>query len=180
MSKQIVAFDVDGTLIDDNDQERTVITELLMLLWALKFEIWVWSGGGQDYAERWVEKLGLGPFVVRVLAKDPALKPHLAIDDAEGADLGLLATLIVQEKKMTAEEKLRESLQWTGGDLGKVIRRLLDPIPDEVIQRMGEVKCQEFDGQHYVSSTVGHALSPSERRVLAMVVVDWLISGGNE
>lgn len=93
--RPVVAFDVDGTLINEVDAPRYDVIQLLLALHALKVEIWVWSGGGQEYAEHWVRRLGLDSYVSRVYAKDPSLPVDLAIDDAEGADLGRVATLVV-------------------------------------------------------------------------------------
>ena len=89
----IVAFDVDGTLIDYNNQPREDIIALYRAFQALGYEMWVWSGGGETYAESWCRRLGIT--ADRVFAKDNKLKPHLAIDDAKDADLGLVTTLVV-------------------------------------------------------------------------------------
>jgi phosphoserine phosphatase len=91
--RPVIAFDVDGTLIDNQDRPRHDIIDLLRAFQRLGCEVWVWSGGGLDYAQRWVERLGLEPD--GVYAKDPRLPVDLAIDDAEGADLGRMATLVV-------------------------------------------------------------------------------------
>jgi len=90
-----VFFDVDGVLIDYNERPRYEAIDLLRAMVACGQNVFVWSGGGKDYAEHWVRKLGLEDLVTAAYAKDPALKPDLAIDDVPGADLGLLGTMIV-------------------------------------------------------------------------------------
>ena len=56
--RPVVAFDVDGTLIDANDQPRPEIISILTSLvpWCT---VVVWSGGGIGYARRWGRKLDL-------------------------------------------------------------------------------------------------------------------------
>jgi hypothetical protein len=94
-----VAFDVDGTLIHDGnpafmgknmsplvDTPRYSIIALFKAFEILGAEMYVWSGGGVDYAERWVEKLGL---TAHVVAKN-SFKPDIAVDDMFSADLGTI------------------------------------------------------------------------------------------
>jgi len=66
---KIVAFDVDGTLIDANDKPRQDIIEILMHHYQEGDKIVVWSGGGVDYARTWVNRLCLGKYVYRILPK---------------------------------------------------------------------------------------------------------------
>ena len=57
-----IAFDVDGTLIvrtADGDVPRYEIIAMLKTLYDLGHFIYVHSGGGVDYAQHWVRKLGL-------------------------------------------------------------------------------------------------------------------------
>jgi hydroxymethylpyrimidine pyrophosphatase-like HAD family hydrolase len=54
-----VAFDVDGTLITNNDTPRYEVIKLLFFFAAHNWDIYIWSGGGIDYANHWAEKLGL-------------------------------------------------------------------------------------------------------------------------
>ena len=67
-----IAFDVDGTLIRKTstnlDIPRYEIIQILFSLYELGHEIYVWSGSGVDYADRWTEKLGLEEMVT-VIAK---------------------------------------------------------------------------------------------------------------
>lgn len=75
-----VCFDVDGTLIKlQDDTPRYEIINLFLTFQRLGYTLYVWSGGGVDYAARWVEKLGLK---VEVIAKG-SLKPDIAIDDED-------------------------------------------------------------------------------------------------
>lgn len=61
--RPVVAFDVDGTLIDKNDQPRDEIISILRGL-APWCTIVVWSGAGIAYARRWGRKLDLPSGVV--------------------------------------------------------------------------------------------------------------------
>lgn len=61
--RPVVAFDVDGTLIDANDQPRDEIISVLRAL-APWCTVVVWSGGGIGYARRWGRKLDLPPSVI--------------------------------------------------------------------------------------------------------------------
>ena len=49
LSSVIVAFDVDGTLLDENDQPRWDVRDVLVAMsgWCT---VVVWSGSGMDYA----------------------------------------------------------------------------------------------------------------------------------
>lgn len=78
-----VAFDVDGTLIHQegplSDTPRYDVVSLFKLLEQFGCEMYIWSGGGVDYAERWRDKLGLKATVV---AKG-SFQPDLAVDDMD-------------------------------------------------------------------------------------------------
>lgn len=54
MKRPIVAFDVDGTLIDQYDAPRYEIVNLFLFLHEhTNCDLVIWSGGGLDYAEHW-------------------------------------------------------------------------------------------------------------------------------
>ncbi len=116
MKKVILAFDVDGTLITNNDPDRVHgvpsndevphVPLINMLMVFSKFKnvrIVVWSGGGKQYAETWGRRLGLDNYVWRYASKlerdDIASRcDHLiAIDDIQDCELGLV-NLIVRNK----------------------------------------------------------------------------------
>lgn len=104
MRKIVIAIDVDGTLITNTgatpDISNIRIVELLKTLASFKnTRIVVWSGGGKEYAERWVRLLGLDDYVWRVESKlnHEAIKPDIAIDDIEDTTIGGI-NLIVHEK----------------------------------------------------------------------------------
>lgn len=113
MKKVVIAFDVDGTLINDRDEQNINIVNLLITLAGFKnVQIIVWSGGGVDYAEMWVRRLGLTKYVKRCYSKnhrkpedqaveqhifEPEIVPDIAIDDIHHCELGRL-NLIVREK----------------------------------------------------------------------------------
>jgi hypothetical protein len=112
-----IAFDVDGTLITnvaadiyqqkrppigqpyDYDTPNRDIVELLVILSRFKnVKIVVWSGGGKQYAQMWVDRLKLNKWVWKVTGKlDGEIKPDIAIDDIHSCELGLV-NLIVRQK----------------------------------------------------------------------------------
>lgn len=55
----MIIFDVDGTLIDRNDEPRPEVLALFRAFVGLGEPVGIWSGGGVDYARRWAEKLEL-------------------------------------------------------------------------------------------------------------------------
>lgn len=61
--RPVVAFDVDGTLIDAEDRPRPEIISILRGL-APWCTVVVWSGGGIGYARQWGRKLDLPPSVI--------------------------------------------------------------------------------------------------------------------
>lgn len=79
--KTTIAFDVDGTLTHQSgtgeDTPRYEVIQLFRTLQAFGCEMYVWSGGGRDYAERWAEKLGLD---AKICTKG-AFTPDIAVDD---------------------------------------------------------------------------------------------------
>lgn len=89
----IVAFDVDGCLyeiVEKNGQKeeraKEEVLTLVRMLKRLGAHIIVWSGGGQSYAEMWVRKLWIGPYVDRATSKpEPKHVPvvDICFDDEE-------------------------------------------------------------------------------------------------
>lgn len=74
-----VAFDVDGTLIDEDDEPRSDILTMLLLL--NKYcKIIVWSGSGVYYAEMWGRRLCL-PDGISYHSKTEDILPDVAFDD---------------------------------------------------------------------------------------------------
>ena len=81
-----VCFDIDGTLRDYSDKPRTEIITLLQAFKAIKnIKVYVWSGGGVEYAQRIVSSMGLE--IDGVIVKG-SVTPDLAIDD-QTVDLGI-------------------------------------------------------------------------------------------
>jgi phosphoserine phosphatase len=78
-----IAFDVDGTLIhqvgEKSDTPRYDIIALFKAFQNLGNDMYVWSGGGMDYAKRWAEKLGLDC----TIAEKGSFKPDICFDDME-------------------------------------------------------------------------------------------------
>ncbi len=94
-AKTRIAFDVDGTLIRktaDGDVPRYEVIQMLRTLHGFGHEMFVWSGGGEDYAEQWARKLGLLPFA-RVIGKSKQYGIDLAFDDQE-ADLAAVTVRV--------------------------------------------------------------------------------------
>lgn len=102
MKKVTIAFDVDGTLrcncTDTCDSGNQRIYDLFTILATFKnIDLYVWSGGGADYARRFADKLGLPVKPSRCISKFDGFKPDIAIDDIQETALGTL-NLIVKEK----------------------------------------------------------------------------------
>ena len=116
MSKVIVAFDIDGTLIKNAGVNRTHgipshddvpivhwINTLQVLSTCKNVRIVVWSGGGKAYAEMWGKRLGLDKYVWYYASKleHPTIKAQcetlIAFDDIQSTQIGDV-NLIVREK----------------------------------------------------------------------------------
>ncbi len=79
----LIAFDVEGTLIDRSGQPRLEVIALLKALSAGNTVI-VWSESGGEFAAGWGRRLGLDPYVWAYRSKDrwvPGLSVDIAIDD---------------------------------------------------------------------------------------------------
>lgn len=122
MKNYIVAFDIDGTLIQNANQEvfeerryiggpykydapNVRVMEFLVLCSKIfkNVKVLVWSAGGKDYATSWVERTGINKYVWRCAGKNEAEELNkeyniIAIDDIHRADLGGIANLIVRMK----------------------------------------------------------------------------------
>lgn len=78
-----IAFDVDGTLIKKTglaDVPRYEIIQLARTFIDLGHTVFIWSGGGEDYAKSWATKLGLYPGA-RILPKSSSYEIDIAFDD---------------------------------------------------------------------------------------------------
>ncbi len=83
-------------MIDERDRPRWEVVEMLKTFSSFPgCRVIVWSGGGKDYAEIWVRRLFLQPFVVECLSKPIGgngimpEKVDLCFDD-EDVSFGLL------------------------------------------------------------------------------------------
>lgn len=83
----LVAFDVDGTLIDEDDEPRSDIVTMLFLL-DKYCKIMVWSGSGVEYARMWGARLCL-PDDVMYASKTENIVPDVAFDDVQTFSKGL-------------------------------------------------------------------------------------------
>lgn len=84
----IVAFDVDNTLVREDESVNWDVVQLMMAFHNLGATVVLWSGGGYDYAERWGRRLGLDPFIDAYLDKDKRFRPDLTVDDGPETDFG--------------------------------------------------------------------------------------------
>ncbi len=82
MTERTIAFDVDGTLIHQvgplENTPRYEILNLYLAFQSLGWKMYVWSGGGVYYAQRWAEKLGLHHATV---VEKGSFQPDIAVDD---------------------------------------------------------------------------------------------------
>lgn len=113
-----IAFDCDGTLLNNTKQEMVANERIRSLLVALasfkNTRIIVWSGGGELYARQVARALAITKYVDGYAGKNPQrnvgitetatrhvfkpdIVPDIAIDDIQDCDLGTL-NLIVREK----------------------------------------------------------------------------------
>jgi len=79
-----VAFDVDGTLIDEaDDAPRDDIIRLLKAHYERGDNVYVWSGGGMGYARDWAQRLGLAAYVTDYIRKQVTPGMDIAYDDLD-------------------------------------------------------------------------------------------------
>lgn len=111
MQKVIIAFDIDGTLRNNQktypvgDMELDIkwndrICSLAVTLARMKnVKCIIWSGGGKEYAERVMREFHdkFGRTFRSAHGKDEPIKPDIAIDDIQACKLGK-TNLIVREK----------------------------------------------------------------------------------
>lgn len=76
--EKTIAFDVDGTLIFGYFPNYHAI-DLFRWFERNGWEMYIWSGGGIDYATRWAEKLRLKAKVV----EKGSFIPEIAVDDED-------------------------------------------------------------------------------------------------
>jgi len=99
----VIAFDVDGTLrcncTDDCREPNRRIVDMFNTLASFKnTELYVWSGGGANYADQFARRYDLKVSPSHCISKIGAtIKPDIAIDDIQDTALGHL-NLIVREK----------------------------------------------------------------------------------
>jgi len=102
MKKVKIAFDVDGTLrcncTDTCKDPNEDIVELFRILDKFKnTELYVWSGGGAEYARSFARLYKLKVGDARCISKIGAPQMDIAIDDIQDTALGTF-NLIVHEK----------------------------------------------------------------------------------
>jgi len=83
----IVAFDIDLTLIDEGYRPRYHVITLMKWFVDNGNTVHVWSGGGLDYCETWILKLGIDVWGVTAIEKF-SIPVDIAVDDmADGIDI---------------------------------------------------------------------------------------------
>lgn len=79
-----IAFDVDGTLIEKTisgrDIPRHKVIDLLRWFQSQGHDVYVWSGGGIEYAKEWSHKLGLHDVTI---CPKGGLSMEISVDDEE-------------------------------------------------------------------------------------------------
>lgn len=106
MSKAVIAFDIDGTLrCNCTDTCQDTNTEVVDLARSLKkvmknTKLIAWSGGGADYAQRYVDKYPVlrDIFGMKCYSKVAYLqqhgKPDIAVDDIQDTAIGILNLIV--------------------------------------------------------------------------------------
>lgn len=106
MQRIVIAVDIDGTLRCNHDEMCELpnkrIVELTKTLATFKnVKVMVWSGAGQAYAQRFMDRYGLGPRIKAASKLDPSTwlygRPQIAIDDIQDTAMADF-NLIVHEK----------------------------------------------------------------------------------
>lgn len=102
MRKIRIAFDVDGTLrcncTDTCRDPNMKIVRLFNILADFKnTEMFVWSGGGGDYARRFADLYELKVAHSKCISKFGAPQMDIAVDDIQDTAIGSI-NLIVKEK----------------------------------------------------------------------------------
>ena len=81
MNHAIVAFDVDGCLIDIYGQTNMNMVDLARFFHSIGFSVVVWTGGGVDRAKQVVRETGLED-IAAAYAKG-SIVPDICFDDME-------------------------------------------------------------------------------------------------
>jgi hypothetical protein len=103
MKKVAICFDVDGTLIEDDKQHHSTIALLrvLVLQYWKNVDIYVWSGGGKQYAETIGNRLELSgvKYISKLQHQELREKYHqiIAVDDIQDTALGDINLIVRNE-----------------------------------------------------------------------------------
>ena len=79
---KVVAFDIDGTIIDYKGQTRNNVVDLIKFFNDIGCKVYVWTGGGMDRAVQIVENLGLKGIATPAV-KNTIGKVDVAFDDMD-------------------------------------------------------------------------------------------------
>jgi len=101
MKRVSIAFDIDGTLRNNKDNNIVAnerIRTLLIILSSFKnIDIYCRSGGGDMYALMCAKEMHITEYVKDYKSKSDERRPDIAIDDIQECDMGAI-NLIVKEK----------------------------------------------------------------------------------
>lgn len=103
LQKLVVAFDVDGTLINAENEANISMVNLLRIFATrlVNVEIIVWSRGGADYASLWVHRLGLSDLAIKTADKldSDVIKVDIAFDDEKDFNLAVKNIIVTKVSK---------------------------------------------------------------------------------
>lgn len=77
-----VAFDIDGTLLNPDNTPNYRVIDILLWFVENNDDVFIWSGGGMEYAERIARRLGLHTMIT-VIPKDASMNIDLTFDDQD-------------------------------------------------------------------------------------------------
>ncbi|MDX2018949.1 MAG: HAD family hydrolase [Deltaproteobacteria bacterium] len=72
----VAYFDIDGTLVNDDNEPNVHVLSLLTYLHARQCRIYLWSAGGDDNCRKVAERYGIASLVSAYLPK-----PVISVDD---------------------------------------------------------------------------------------------------
>ena len=91
-----VGCDIDGCLLDeDGVTVRIAILQLLTSLKDLGFDVYIWSGGGVDYAKQIIRDLHIEDLVTIIPKGSETMS--IAIDDIQTTMLGTINLIVSKE-----------------------------------------------------------------------------------
>lgn len=104
MKKITIAFDVDGTLRCNctptcTDAKVDVVVLFHVLNGFKNTKLYVWSGGGAEYARNAAIRYGLAIPESRMISKLSGFRPDIAVDDIQDTAIGGINLIVNQKPK---------------------------------------------------------------------------------